>query len=265
MERITAKLIIDLLSEHKAEDTEKYAAYCVFLANEKKTGTQDLKNPWMSYKTPQQLADYFKRVAKEGLVFDGKHVTLQSTGISYDYVAYKNKMLLAYPESKVDVSLVYEGDDFMVNKDSGEIKYEHIIKNPFAQKQESVIGGYCVIKNKRGEFLTLLSAEDIQKHRKVAKTDYIWKEWFKEMALKTVIKKACKTHFDDIYGEIEEMDNENYDLNNPLTLDLEWKGEIDAIQTKEELTAYYAKNKGKGKEFDKYIAKKANQFRNTNA
>jgi len=257
MAQLTAKLITDLLPEAQKEDAEKFAAHCIDQQNaKKKDGTR--RNPWMDYKTPQQLADLFNRVAKEGLVFDGKHITLQSTGISYDYIAYKNKMLIAYPESQVDVSLVYDGDEFMVNKDSGEVKYEHVIRNPFAQDEKGVIGGYCVIKNKRGEFLTLLSKEDIAKHRAVSRDDFLWKQWFKEMALKTVIKKACKVHFDDIYSGIEEMDNENNDLNNPLTLDLKWKGEIDEIDNIEALRAYYAKNRGRGKDFDVYIAAKRN-------
>lgn len=250
------KSIIDALPDQNVEDVEKFAAYCVRLYD-------DVKNPWMKSKTPEKLADLFRRVAKEGLVFDGKHVTLQNTGISYDYVAYKNKMLLAYPESLVDVGLVYEGDDFETQKESGKVKYEHMIKNPFDQKAENIIGGYCVIKNKRGEFLTLLSKEDIDQHRKAAKTDFIWKAWPKEMYLKTVIKKGCKQHFDDIYSGIEEMDNENYDLENPLDLDLKWKGEIDAVKSIEELKAYYAANKGKGKAFDQYVKIRKEQLLTT--
>jgi recombinational DNA repair protein RecT len=100
-----------------------------------------------------------------------------------------------------------------------------------------------VIKNKRGEFLTILGKEELEKHRKTAKTDFIWKQWFREMCLKTIMKKACKLHFGDIFTAIEEQDNENYDLENPLDLDLKWKQEIDAIKTKAELKAYYEKNK----------------------
>ena len=190
-------------------------------------------------------------------------MTLQSTGINYDYVAYKNKMLLAYPESQVDLALVYKGDEFEVKKESGKVEYTHKITQPFGNSE--IVGGYCVIRNKRGEFLTILNASEIEKHRKLAKQDYIWANWFKEMALKTVIKKACKQHFADIFTSIEEVDNENYNLDNPLGLDVKWKSEIDAIETKEELLAYYAKNKGKGKEFDSYIAIKANQYRNANS
>jgi hypothetical protein len=35
--------------------------------------------------------------------------------------------------------------------------------------------------------------------------------------MKTVVKKACKIHFGDIYTNIEEMDNENYDASKVMT------------------------------------------------
>lgn len=261
-----AKTIIQLLPDENAAEAEKFAAYCVSLATAVDKDTKELKNPWMKFRTEQQLADFFRRVKKEGLVFDGKHVTLQNTGISYDYVAYKNKMLIAYPESLIDVALVYEGDEFMVQKESGTVKYEHLIKDPFAQTEEKVVGGYCVIKNKRGEFLTVMSPEDIKKCRIVAKTDSFWKKWFKEMALKTVIKKACKFHFDDIYKEMEEDDNENYNLENPLDIEVDWKSEIDELKSVAELKAYYLKNKGRGKAFDQYVKiRKEQLLSNTSA
>jgi hypothetical protein len=251
--------IIELLKDYQPEQVEKFAAYIVGLTvKRKKDGT--LENPWINGRTEEEMAIIFKRVAEDGLVFDGKHITLQSTGISYDYVAYKNKMLLAYPESKLDVGLVYENDVFEVAKEAGSVIYTHTIKNPFNQTPEKMQGGYCIISNKRGDFLTLLSKEDINKHRKVAKQDYIWREWFNEMALKTVIKKACKQHFADIYETIEEKDNENYSLENPLDLDLKHKQEIEAIKTVEELKAYYEKNKGRGKGFDSYVSTRMAQL-----
>ena len=245
--------IISLLKDYPVEHAEAYASYLFGLSQEKDRATGQPKNAWLNYKNDNDLANFFMRVAKDGLVFDGKHITLQSTGISYDYIAYKNKMLLAYPESKVDMAIVYTGDDFTVSKENGSIIYHHNITNPFNQKEENIVGAYCVIINKRGEFITLLSQEEIIKHRKVAKTDYIWKNWIREMTLKTVIKKACKQHFADIYELIEEKDNENYNLDNPIKLDLQYKSEIDDIKSVEELKEYYNANKGKGKDFDKYI------------
>jgi hypothetical protein len=252
--------IVDLLKDENPQDADRFASYCLRLLLEKNKKTGQPQNPWMASKTADALAELFRRVKREGLVFDGVHVTLQSTGVSYDYVAYKNKMLLAYPESKIDAALVYKGDTFTTSKDDGSVSYHHEVANPFAQKAEDVIGGYCVIKNKRGDFLTLLSKEDIDKHRKVAKTDYIWREWFKEMAMKTVVKKACRQHFADIYEGISEMDNAEIDLDNPMDLDLGWKGEIDAIESIDKLVEYAGTHRGRGKSFDQYLAKKMKQL-----
>ena len=251
----TKEGIIALLADQNPQDADRFASYCIRLLIEKKKDGS-LQNLWMTSKSDAALAELFKRVAREGLVFDGIHVTLQSTGVSYDYIAYKNKMLIAYPESKIDAALVYKGDTFTVSKEDGAVSYKHGVTNPFAQKGVDIEGGYCVIKNKRGEFITLLSKEDIDQHRRVAKTDYIWREWFKEMALKTVIKKACKQHFADVYQGIDEMDNENYDLENPLDMELALKAEIDAIETLSELSEFALKHRGRGKSVDQYIAKR---------
>jgi hypothetical protein len=199
------------LSQYPENQVSNYVAYLYRLESEK-TKDGGLKNPWMKGRKDDFLIRAFKLVSDDGLVFDGDDITLQSTGISYNYQAYKNKMLLAYPETVIDVSLVYEGDTFEFSKQSGKVQYVHNIGNPFSREDADIIGAYCVIKNHRGEFLTLLSKKDIDKHRKVAKTDFIWKSWFAEMAMKTIMKKACKQHFKDVFKTIETLDNENYDL-----------------------------------------------------
>ena len=169
-------------------------------------------NQWAIEKNPIFWEDCWLKIEQSGLEFDGKHITINTNGVSYDYVAYKNKMLLVYPESQIDVELVYNGDTFSFEKSNGIVDYKHIYKNPFAHKDNEIIGGYCVIKNKRGQFLTLLSKSEIEKAKAVAKSKSIWEAWYSEMCKKTVIKKAIKFHFDDIYLEMEEEDNKNYDL-----------------------------------------------------
>ena len=207
------------------ESAERFASYCLRTKNDKdKQG--NFKNSWMQAKSVEELDLLYRRVKRDGMDFDGVHITLQSTGVSYDYVAYKNKMLMAYPESKIDIQLVYEGDGFNFTKDSGEVIYSHHLKEPFNQSDSRVIGGYCVVKNKRGQFLTILSSEELEKHRKAAKTDSIWKFWFKEMCMKTIIKKAVKYHFQDVYEGIDELDNENYEPENV------GKSEIDILNKK---------------------------------
>jgi len=197
-------------NKYNRSEAEQYAGYCYDVKTKRKNN--QLVNAWFQNKTTEELETAFRKVSNEGLVFDGKHITWQSTGISYDYVAYKNKMLLAYPDSKIDLSLVYEGDGYSFSKVSGEVNYTHKVSDPFNQQDKDIIGGYCVIRNERGEFLTTLSKAELDKHRNIAKTDFIWKQWYREMCLKTIIKKACKFHFEDIFETVEEMDNENYEL-----------------------------------------------------
>lgn len=256
-EALKTLIIKELKGWKNKEEVETFGAYCQKTMVEKnKDGS--IKNPWFQGRSPSELAEVFKRVANDGLVFDGKHVTFQSTGVSYDYVAYKNKMLKAYPESKIDIGTVAKEDEVSFEKVDGTVIYRQIIKNPFqSPTEESIIGAFCVIKNSRGDFLTTLSKEEIEKHRKVARTDYIWKAWFKEMVLKTVIKKACKQHFDDVTAKMDEVDNENNDITNPIDLELQYKQEIDQLETLEELDAYRQANSGKGKDVDTYLFKRA--------
>lgn len=255
--------IIEILKDiEQKEAVENYASYCARLLVEKNKEGK-LKNPFMQYKKAEELSELFRRVLADGLIFDGKHITLQSTGVCYDYVAYKNKMLITYPESKIDMSTVNEGDVFSFSKEGGKVFYSHVITDPFKQtSEENIIGAYCIIKNSRGEFLTLLDKKELEKHRKVAKTDYIWQAWFKEMVLKTVIKKACKQHFDDVYIKIEELDNENYNLENPLDVDLSVKQEIEATTNEEDLNRVYNKYSGLGSGFDKLVAEHRNFIKN---
>lgn len=206
------QLIIELLQDYNQEDVEKFASYCVRLYLEKDKQTWKPKNLFMQTKKPEDMVWLYKRVANEWLIFDWVHVTLQSTWISYDYVAFKNKMLLAYPESLIDVQLVSNQDEIEFSKDSWKVNYKHKLWNPFEIKDTDIIWAYCVIKNKRWEFLTTINKEEIEKHKKAAKTSYIWNAWFKEMSLKTIIKKACKTHFNDIYDKILEEDDKQNDI-----------------------------------------------------
>jgi hypothetical protein len=203
--------VVKKLSKYNNTHVNSYGGYLIKLLEEKdRDGV--LKNKWMFYKTASNLVHLFEAVNAEGLVFDGKHVTLIARGINYDYVAYKNKMLATYPESQIDVSLVYKGDTFSFRKESGKVIYTHKIKDPFVNLDKEIIGGYCVIKNSRGEFLTNMSLAEINKSKAIAQTKDIWDKWFPQMCKKTVVKKGCSDHFDDLYKGINEMDNEQNDI-----------------------------------------------------
>ena len=250
--------VINGLKEYDQFQVKVYADYLEFVENDEKDGVK--RNKWMKFRPDEFLIDCFKQVASEGLVFDGVHITLQGTGVSYDYQAYKNKMLIAYPESIIDDDLVYKNDVFDSRKESGKVIYSHEIQNPFSRKDDGLVGGYCVIKNRRGEFITLLGREDIEKHRKVARTDLFWKKWYSDMVRKTIIKKACKKHFADVFENIINMDNHENDIENDLDVSLSTKQEIENIYTLEKLKEYYNTNKDKHQDdkagFDKMITKR---------
>ena len=169
-------------------------------------------------------------------------------------------MLLAYPETKMDFGVVYAADSFTSRKESGKVIYTHEYGDPFDQSEDKIIGCYCVIKNNRGEFITMLDKPAIEKHRKVSRSDNIWSAWFVEMVKKTVVKKACKDHFDDVYSQIDEIDNDNYDVENPTEISVEFKGKIDAITDLEILRKAYKDNKA-DKFKIKYIAKRSEQIK----
>ena len=177
---------------------------------------------------------------------DGETITLQFKGVvmvSYNYQAYKNKLLKIYPETTFDLQVVHEGDTFTFSKNSGSVNYKHEFGDPFGA-QKTIIGCYCIIKNKRGEFIEILNKEEIQKMRNVAKTQKIWNAWEHEMCLKSVLKRASKRHFNDVVANIELIDNDNYNLEN-VDLEHEIQELVENCFTVDELNEVYKSYVGK--------------------
>jgi hypothetical protein len=253
------------LADFDAEAVEVFSTYCIRLLLEKDKEKQKAKNEWIQNYKAEKLINIFKQVAKDGLFIDGKNITLDNRGVSYNYKAYKNMLLIKYPETQIDHQLVYKDDVFHFSKQSGKVIYNHEIADPFEQKDDDVIGGYCVIKNRRGEFVTTMGKEDINKCRKVAKTDKIWKEWYKAMCLKTVIKSACSLHFQDIFQNILDRDNETEnDIENPQGVEISDKAKIDEINDLTVLRKFYNENKTKcerNPDLLKYIQKRNAQLK----
>jgi hypothetical protein len=236
------KTVSDGLSDYNKVNVEIYINYLKFMEKDKKKDNT-LKNPWFQYFKDEDAIDIYKKVAKDNVFIDGETITLSNRGkiiVSYNYQAYKNVLLNVYPESTFDMQVVYQGDDFSFFKESGRVVYTHRLKDPFATKKV-IIGTYCIIKNSRGEFLETLDLEEIMKMRNVATTKDIWDEWFSEMVLKSVIKRACKRHFRDIVVNVEKLDNENYDLN-LVNVDSIVQSSIEKATTFAELNKIYKDN-----------------------
>lgn len=214
----------------KAENPAHVSTLIAYCGNQLNAKNQKTKYFFEKVLTPEKVAEYFLKVKAEGLVLDGKRVVITTRGLSYDYIAYKNKLLNAYPETKLDFGLVHRGDKFSNHKESGKVFYTHESSNPFGEKWETLIGAYIIIKNQRGEFIERLSKLDIEKHRLIAKDDSIWKKWPLEMALKTIIKKGCRVHFEDLFSNMNEEDNKQNDLTLLSSEEVKAKNKQDVIQ-----------------------------------
>lgn len=89
----------------------------------------------------------------------------------------------------------------------------------------------------------------------------LWKTKPKTMIAKVAemhaLRKACPEELSQTYVE-EDLSKEEAPV-----IDEEYKVAIDAIGSVEELKIYYLANKGKGKEFDKYVSKRKTELSNS--
>lgn len=158
----------------------------------------------------EDLLKLYIKYKNIGITLDGVNAALAGyMKVFITWVGYKNKVLSVYPESEFDTQLVRENDTVKFAKESGSVTYSHEIADPFSSNK-GIVGAYCVIKNKRGEFLETLGKDDYEKMRASAMVVSTWDKWESEFWLKSVIKRACKRHFNDIISEIEVVDNEDY-------------------------------------------------------
>ena len=181
-----SELIKDGLKDFNLNEVEDYIKYLLTL-KDAKNYKNELVNKWFTLKSHQFFIDCFKQAKKIGFEIDGKHITINTNGLSLDYIVYKNKMLKVYPETQISFSEVFDGDEFSFEQENGKVNYKHKFTNPFEREEKNIIGFYCVIKNSRVEFLTVLSKKEIVKRKQCAKTSKIWDRWFIEMSYKTII------------------------------------------------------------------------------
>lgn len=219
------------LRDFPKERVELYLTYLKDLKKSERWFSQIRVNTWI---------DYFKKVALDNVYIDGENITFtyRKSGltISYNYKALTAIMLNYYPESIIDLQLVYDGDTFKFSKEDGEVHYKHEIGNPFSDDKK-IIGSYCIVKNKRGQFIEVLNRAEIAKIRNSASTKYIWDAWEGEMIKKSNIKRITK-HFQDKFQNADNLDNQNYNPENAL-IDKELQRLIEDAETEEGLQHIY--------------------------
>lgn len=146
-----------------------------------------------------------------GLNIDGVNVAI--TGFNQampTYHGYKNKVKQTYPTAKFDVQLIREDDTFKFSKKNGKVNYEHDMANPFEEKP--IAGAYCVISIDDKDYFEALNPTEFEKMKDSSRMKWLWGEWASEFWLKSVLKRGCKRHFNDVTAEIDKMDNEEFGL-----------------------------------------------------
>ncbi|MBQ9257218.1 MAG: recombinase RecT [Acidaminococcaceae bacterium] len=144
---------------------------------------------------------------------DGKYdMTFQE---GYEGLKYKAIKYSLFPIVDIECDLLYTNDKFSMIKDcyKGD-SYELRITDPF--DRGAMKGGYAYIRfeDSRQNKLLVMSKEEIDKIREKAKSQAFWKDWYNEMALKTIVRKASKMvmldpkKFDEYYLLMEKFNED---------------------------------------------------------
>lgn len=204
----------------QGEQTKERAA----VAKAQREGKNKPYTPVLS-NTDIQLYTMFFKFWSLGLVIDGINVVITGRGMALPtFHGYKNKVKQIYSDAKFDTQLVREGDTVKFAKESGSVVYTHDIGDPFSEKP--IKGAYCVISFGGEQYLETLNKQDYNKMKSSSKNPSTWDKWPSEFWLKSVIKRACKRHFNDITVELDKYDNELYGISEQVKAPAAKKADI---------------------------------------
>lgn len=161
-----------------------------------------MKNPMLQKCTRETLQDAVINVAAVGLTLnpaDGYaylvpeyNKTVKRTECQLR-VSFRGLLKVATDTGAiawVKAEVVKENDTFEY-RGVNQMPMHHM--DPFRPDRGETIGVYCVARTNSGDFLVdTISRAEIDLIRKCAKTDNVWRQWFDEMAKKSVIKRAAK-------------------------------------------------------------------------
>lgn len=138
------------------------------------------------------------KAATDGLVPDGREAALVIYGQDVVYMPMVSGILKKVRNSgelkQLTVNVVYEADDFRYwTDDLG----EHILHEPkvLADDRGRFLAVYAIAKTKDGGmYHEVMSRSQVEQVRNVskAKNNGPWKDWYDEMAKKTVIRRLSK-------------------------------------------------------------------------
>lgn len=133
----------------------------------------------------------------------------------YEGLKYKAIKYSLFPIVDIEADLLYANDKFKMIKDCYKgASYELEISDPF--DRGSLKGGYAYIRfeDPRQNKLIVMTKADIDAVKEKAPSKSFWNDWYKEMALKTIVRRASKAvpldpkKFDDYYFLMEKFNGD---------------------------------------------------------
>jgi len=131
------------------------------------------------------------------------------------YQGYIYKVKQNYPDVIFQVSLVKEGDEVVIHKEKNNDYVDHKYTNPFNNEEKKIIGVYSIITIKDKTIVNFMNRKEIDNVKSIAKTKDIWSKWEGEMCKKSIIRRACKVHFSSEIKDLNDFDNQYYDVSRP--------------------------------------------------
>lgn len=168
------------------------------------------RDPELVMADRQSLIAAIRQCANHGILPDGNEATLQvyntkakinGKEVWIKKVQYQpmvrgiiNRVQKSGKVKTFWAEIVYEGEDFSIDASDGERRPVHIKKSEFDRGDDTkVIGAYSVAKFKDGTVdCETMSRAEIEKVRRVAKTQKVWDGWFTEKAKVAVLRRHSK-------------------------------------------------------------------------
>jgi recombination protein RecT len=172
--------------------TETFISACKVAVNKKARDIHD--------GNLQSLIETFLKLARDGLLPDDVEAVLMCYGGMFSYLpTYRGILKKLYETNLKHLAcrVVYEKDHFRFRQgDSESIEHEPFMPMKSRDERGQVIAVYCIATNKDGavfrEIVYKYELDQISTGK--GRMQHIWKQWYDEMAKKTVIKRLAKRY-----------------------------------------------------------------------
>jgi recombination protein RecT len=147
-----------------------------------------LANPEIASCEPDTIFNSLLKSAQDGLLCDGREAALAKFGSQATYMPMVGGFRKIAAESgwSIKARCVYANDHFEYTEEPFLLVHNPV--RPGVDRGE-IIAAYAIARKRGEEPITkVMYCEDIEKRRKIAKTDNIWKQWKPEMYEKTVAR-----------------------------------------------------------------------------